>query len=325
MRIAKLYMDPQDKQRFEIQGKSSVKYHLKANHVVEAKRWYWTLNNAIQWAKDEAREEERRKANEVERMGKLKELTMQQKNAGSAEWDSATFSSSNKGKRADSFRTGGESTVDLGRTHTVESEVEFIDAQADSRAVISEGEAQRRNDTDNGGDSDNEGDADDDSSSNARAEPPSSDALALAANSARLQLDLLAQVCMALQYHREMMPGTTLEQEEVASALESYEGAVLSLKRLVGDLLKISKERDRHWRYRLSKEQGLRRMWEENMQRLAQEQEELEEKVGEERGKKRKAKRVLKEVLREREQSSGVAIEDEESDLPEPTVRAEPI
>jgi hypothetical protein len=60
MRIAKLYMDPQDKQRFEIQGKSSVKYHLKANHQVEAKRWYWALNNAIQWAKDEAREEEKR-------------------------------------------------------------------------------------------------------------------------------------------------------------------------------------------------------------------------------------------------------------------------
>lgn len=66
MRIAKLYMDPQDKQRFEIQGKSSVKYHLKANHQVEAKRWYWALNNAIQWAKDEAREEEKRATQDQE-------------------------------------------------------------------------------------------------------------------------------------------------------------------------------------------------------------------------------------------------------------------
>ena len=46
MKIAALNMDAQDKTRFEIQGKSSVKYHLKANHVVEAKRWFWTLNNA---------------------------------------------------------------------------------------------------------------------------------------------------------------------------------------------------------------------------------------------------------------------------------------
>ena len=40
MKITKLYMDPQDKTRFEIQGKASVKYHLKANHVDEAKRWF---------------------------------------------------------------------------------------------------------------------------------------------------------------------------------------------------------------------------------------------------------------------------------------------
>lgn len=72
MRIAKLYMDPQDKQRFEIQGKSSVKYHLKANHQVEAKRWYWALNNAIQWAKDEAREEEKRANQDQEALKQAK-------------------------------------------------------------------------------------------------------------------------------------------------------------------------------------------------------------------------------------------------------------
>jgi oxysterol-binding protein 1 len=72
MKIAKLYMDPQDKLRFEIQGKSSVKYHLKANHQVEAKRWYWALNNAIQWAKDEAREEEKRQKQESDALKQAK-------------------------------------------------------------------------------------------------------------------------------------------------------------------------------------------------------------------------------------------------------------
>ena len=62
MRIAKLHMDPQDKTRFEIHGKSSVKYHLKANHVVEAKRWFWALNNAIQIY--QGRGQKRRKRNE---------------------------------------------------------------------------------------------------------------------------------------------------------------------------------------------------------------------------------------------------------------------
>jgi hypothetical protein len=72
MRIGKLYMDPQDKQRFEIQGKSSVKYHLKANHQVEAKRWFWALNNAIQWSKDEARQEEQRSTRDQEALKQAK-------------------------------------------------------------------------------------------------------------------------------------------------------------------------------------------------------------------------------------------------------------
>lgn len=77
MRIGKLYMDPQDKLRFEIQGKSSVKYHLKANHQVEAKRWFWALNNAIQWAKDEARDEEKRVNQDQEALkrAKIEQLT----------------------------------------------------------------------------------------------------------------------------------------------------------------------------------------------------------------------------------------------------------
>jgi hypothetical protein len=89
MRIGKLYMDPQDKQRFEIQGKSSVKYHLKANHQVEAKRWYWALNNAIQWAKDEAREEEKRANRDQEA---LKQAKIEQLTSGGGDASSVTSS-----------------------------------------------------------------------------------------------------------------------------------------------------------------------------------------------------------------------------------------
>jgi hypothetical protein len=93
MRIAKLYMDPQDKQRFEIQGKSSVKYHLKANHQVEAKRWYWALNNAIQWSKDEAREEERRTNRDQEMLHQAK-LEQLDKHASIRDGDTASLNSS---------------------------------------------------------------------------------------------------------------------------------------------------------------------------------------------------------------------------------------
>ena len=285
-------MDPQDKQRFEILGKNSVKYHLKANHVVEAKRWYWTLNNAIQWAKDEAKDAEKRKGAEAERIGRLKELTVQQqhqqlqnqRNASNAELVEPTLGQS----------TRSSSIVDLGATA---NEALHTEPHQPAQAATKTRDE----------DSDSEEDDDNGSDSNSRKEPPTSDALALAANSARLQLDLLAQVCLALQFQRQEDPNTTLGDETVCAALEGYDGAVKSLKKLVGDVLKMTKERERYWKYRISKEQGLRRLWEENMQRLAEEHEVLQGEVGMERGKRKKTKRVLKEVLR-REQVLGSSV-----------------
>lgn len=289
MRIAKLHMDPQDKQRFEILGKNSVKYHLKANHVVEAKRWYWTLNNAIQWAKDEAREVERRKGAEAERMSKLKELTLQQQHQLQQHGDSSTAELTESGSRKGQS-TRSSSIVDLGATT---NDNPYPEA---STKITNIPEAQ---------DSESEADEEGDSDSNSRTEPSTLDALTLSANSARLQLDLLAQVCLALQFQRQADPNTPLGDETVSAALEGYDVAVKSLKKIVGDVLKMTKERERYWKYRLGKEQELRRLWEENMQRLAEEHEVLQGEVGMERGKRKKTKRVLKEVLRERENAVG--------------------
>jgi len=289
MRIASLHMDPQDKQRFEILGKSSVKYHLKANHVVEAKRWYWTLNNAIQWAKDEAKDAEKRKGAEAQRMGRLKELTVQQhqqlQNQRNASNTELTLSQS----------TRSSSIVDLGATANEALYPEQRQPAQITTKIPRGEESGSEDDDDNGSDS------------NSRKEPPTSDALALVANSARLQLDLLAQVCLALQFRRQEDPNITLGDEVVSAALEGYDGAVKGLIKLVGDVLKMTKERERYWKYRVSKERDLRRLWEENMQRLVEEHEVLQGEVGMERGKRKRTKRVLKEVLR-REQALGSSV-----------------
>lgn len=295
MRIAKLHIDPQDKQRFEIHGKSSVKYHLKANHVVEAKRWYWTLNNAIQWAKDEAREEERRKVGEVERLGRIREQQRQEDGSEAGEMvsrpDSKSESvagSSSDNRRQSSFRAAGS---------FVNTEAEESDAYEPS-VNGPPAHTVRSSDGD-----DREADIEDDDASSGQgaAEPPSSDTLALLAHSARLQLDLLSQVVLAIQFEHVKNPELMLSDPMVTGALQSYESAVTSLKGLVGDLLTMSKERDAYWRYRVEKEIGLRRLWEENMAVLAQEQETLEGKAQGERKKKNKAKRALKEVLKKGE------------------------
>lgn len=293
MRIARLHMDPQDKQKFEIHGKSSVKYHLKANHVVEAKRWYWTLNNAIQWAKDEAKEEEKRKGAEAECMDKLKQITIQQHNQVKHQRNSSTVELGDTLQVRREGSIAPSSVADFGGVQP--SEADFSERGPGGPIM-------------NDGDSDSEaGDDFEGSEANLSRELPTADALALAANSARLQLDLLAQVCLALQFQRQEDPNTTLGDQQVSAALEGYEAAVLSLKNLIGDVFKMGKERDRYWKNRLAKEQSLRKVWEENMQKLAIEHEALEGEIGMQREKRKKAKKVLREVLREREQASGIA------------------
>lgn len=55
LRIAKLSLDNADKQRFEIIGKGSVRYHLRANDREDAKRWIWALTASIQYFKDQGK------------------------------------------------------------------------------------------------------------------------------------------------------------------------------------------------------------------------------------------------------------------------------
>ncbi|KAG9287344.1 hypothetical protein G9A89_023715 [Geosiphon pyriformis] len=52
MRIATISMDATDRQRFDIIGKGSVRYHLRANHPSDAKKWIGALQQSIKWVND---------------------------------------------------------------------------------------------------------------------------------------------------------------------------------------------------------------------------------------------------------------------------------
>lgn len=307
MRIAKLHMDAQDKTRFEIHGKSSVKYHLKANHVVEAKRWFWSLNNAIQWAKDEAKEEERRRTKDAEvlRQAKIEQI---EKQPGEDRLD---------GSSAGSIKTHEKSlapTSSLGVPSTSGSKLSL----QSSRAITESGDGDDDNSNYNAysgslaqddlskrmshmsaptrGDIDEE-DYGDYASSNDMAQPSSKDAFNITAQSAKLQLDLLTSVSAALHAERKKNPLLVISDASVTQALAAYEGAVSSLNGLVAHLLKISQDRDAFWQYRLDREADARKMWEESMAHVAQEHEELQNKIGESEEKRKRTKKVLKETL----------------------------
>ncbi|KAJ5096274.1 hypothetical protein NUU61_005630 [Penicillium alfredii] len=302
MKIARLSMDAQDKTRFEIHGKSSVKYHLKANHVVEAKRWFWSLNNAIQWAKDEAKEEERQRSKTAEA---LRQAKIDQTDGRPTETPSESglvHRPSVKGLAPPSLGIPSSSSTRLS-TYASHTTLDTTAGDEESSAYGSYDQSTAQNEVNraishvtSAPDVEREEDFGDDVSSH---EVPASDkdALNITAQSAKLQLDLLANVAASLQTERSKNPDMSIGDPAVEQALGTYEAAVSSLKGLVQNLLKISRDRDSYWQYRLNREETMRQMWEESMARVAQEHEELQSKMGESEEKRKRTKRALKEAL----------------------------
>ena len=275
MRIARLHMDPQDKTRFEIHGKSSVKYHLKANHVVEAKRWFWSLNNAIQSAKDEAKEDNGRRTLDLDqrsvRIEQGADVSSLRSKAGAG-----------LAVPAASSKLSVRSDGDAGSTY-------------DSREPSVIGDELHRMPT-NAGTVDGDDDMDDASSREVH-HPGSKDAFNITAQSAKLQLDLLAKVSGALNSRQGSQPETSISDPEVTQALSAYDTAVSSLHGLISDLLKIARDRDAYWQYRLDRDADARKMWEESMAQIAYEHEDLRKTMAESEDKRKRTKRALKEAL----------------------------
>ncbi|KAH9889169.1 oxysterol-binding protein [Xylariomycetidae sp. FL2044] len=300
MRIARLYMSPDEKTKFEIIGKSSVKYTLKANHEVEAKRWFWALNNAIQWMKDQAKQDERHKAQSAEMLRQARDNLGKSPDASN---DSHSEAASVGEPRASMNLTRLPSSAKASSSRAGMSrnsmDDDFHDAGTVESRAQSNGAPTIPGDMDEDEDDDDDDDYDDYGHQSSRADAPSStkDAFNITAQSARLQLDTLAQVSAALQSEAHRNPTMSLVDPKASQALATYDAAIRSLKGLMGDLLRISKDRDAHWQYRLDRETEMRQMWEESMAKVAAEQEELEARFGEAELKRKMTKRALREVM----------------------------
>lgn len=285
MRIARLHMDPKDKLAFEIHGKSSVKYILKANHQVEAKRWYWALNNAIQWAKDEAKEEQRKQQQETLALREARNEQLERQRSRETEVAQSV------GGLVPSTAVGlttGQSTPHGGSIAGDASAYEPSEPGLPSRTNTGTVNIE--------GDVDEDDEYGDDASSH-EVRPANRDAFSITAQSAKLQLDLLEQISTALQSQAKSNADMSVSHPTVIQALASYDTAVGNLKGLLIDLLRISRDHEAYWQYRLDREQNIRRLWEDSMAKVAEEQEELETRIGESEDKRRKTKRALREAL----------------------------
>ena len=301
MRIAKLTMDAQDKLRFEIQGKSSVKYHLKANHTVEAKRWFWALNNAIQWAKDEAREEEQQKQKDLKTARQAMQEHSGRVDKTSVGPNALLNSDRSKFSSKDLVATPTLNIPSTRKTSTKEHASSLGDDQESTHdsfeSAPAAGDTARPTDpTTLVGDLDDDEEYGEDASSH-EIQPTSKDAFNITAHSANLQLGLLAQVSSALRAQSARNPETPIADPIISQAMDTYESAVQSLQTMVGDLLRIARDRDAYWQSRLEREADVRRLWEDSMAKVAREQEKLEGRIGESEEKRKRTKRALRNAL----------------------------
>ena len=294
MRIARLHMDAQDKTRFEIHGKSSVKYHLKANHQVEAKRWFWSLNNAIQYTKDEAKENEKRRTRDAENLRQAKveasdrfrdssdDVSMISARPRGALGGAASLEAPQKNAARGTDSTLGE---DAGSAY--DSYEPSIIGNDLNQSVTNGATATV--------DMDDEAYEDDESVH--ESSPSSKDAFNITMQSAKVQLDLLSRVSGALDVERGKHPDMPISDKNVSQALAAYTTAVSSLDSMMNDLLKISSDRDAYWQYRLNREADARKMWEESMARIAKEHEDMQKSMDQSEEKRKRTKRALKEAL----------------------------
>ncbi len=244
MRIANLHMSPDEKTKFEIIGKSSVKYTLKANHEVEAKRWFWALNNSIQWTKDQAKEEDRQRTRTAELLKQAKAEHSQ----GTADSMSESASLA-EGKRS-SFQlsrmhSSQKSSAKAATTPAGASTVGSVDDEETGDFGESDVTRNHGNDgaaTPADGDDDDDDDDDDeygDASSGRDAPTAQKDAFNITAQSAKLQLDTVAQLNAALVLESTRNPSLTLSDPKTSQALATYDAAIRSLTGLIGDLVRI--------------------------------------------------------------------------------------
>ncbi|KAB8294811.1 hypothetical protein EYC80_006772 [Monilinia laxa] len=305
MRIAKLNMDPTEKTKFEIIGKSSVKYHLKANHEVEAKRWFWALNNSIQWTKDQAKEEERQEAKRLELLQQAKEHSGNGSKEGSDNngtnepsiYTESRRESIQAGRLMPQSGLGRMPSQRVAFTSNAGSVVDDEETNYGSYNPSFMGEGNRVSSYIGTGPVDGDDEEYGDGSSEHET-PASKDAFEITAQSAQLQLELMGQVNAALQVEQSRNPNLVISDPVANQATATYDSAIRNLKGLVGDLLKISKDRDSYWQHRLDREEHMRQMWEESMAQVAREQDDLMARMGESEEKRKLTKRALREVTR---------------------------
>lgn len=247
MKNAKLKLDQSDKLKFEIisSGKGSVRYHLRANHPVEANRWIFALTQAIQAGTAEA-------------------MSL---NADDGSPLSPTLSRVVSGSDRPSAGFRSTSSLELRPKMTTNSSAASINTEDDS------GEDYPEN-----------------------SEEPHRGDFEVTAHSAKVQLEILEKLLGSLPQNDQpwFRKDSAPEPPSCDDPISIVKKAASSLHGTLDELVKMSQTRDTYWRGQLEREKELRRLWEENMKSLAEEQEQMEEAMNNAIEQRKMTKRALR-------------------------------
>jgi oxysterol-binding protein 1 len=254
MKHAKLKLDQSDKQKFEIMsgGKGGARYHLRANHPVEANRWIFALTQAIQ-------------------LGTAEAMTIRD--------------------------TGGDNSVGGDSGSTLTRVVSWSERSGYGHRSTSSLDLRKVNSS--AASIATEDDSGEDYPESGGEEPYKAD-FEVTAHSAKVQLEVLEKLLGSLTTaatttefatQRSGESETLFMTEDPVSILKK---AARSLHGTLDELVRMSETRDSYWRGQVEREKELRRLWEENMEQLASEQEQMEHAMNTAIEQRRVTKRALR-------------------------------
>ncbi len=125
-------------------------------------------------------------------------------------------------------------------------------------------------------------------------EQPHRDTWGVTAHSAKVQLEIMDQLCESI--HQESKASKVILDARMQVAIESFKSSVTSLRGVLTQLMSMAGDRERYFIAAIEREQDMRRLWEDNMHALAQDQDDMERKVYEANVERRTTKKALKEA-----------------------------
>ncbi|OZJ03117.1 hypothetical protein BZG36_03882 [Bifiguratus adelaidae] len=302
LRTARVWIDPKDKNRFDVIGTGSgeARFSLKANLPVEAKRWIFAISQSKKVASDQAKAEPAMPESPISKVDsrssqksyrsrfKLKRVSSNPSIVDEEGGDSTADDQSIKAKqeRKKSNRLSHQSVLSdrggLG-TYPVMLEDEDIEEENedDLTSVVDTVEV-----------------------------PPNEEGLAIAVNSVKTQCYLQTQLFESLLMNEKSHDDNKVQRCDALA--EACRSGLSSIASLVNDVARRAESRENFWRLKYEDQQNRLQLWEESMKSLALEQERmqrlLEEAVEERKERRREEKRGRSRSVINREERSEVSV-----------------